>query len=105
MWSPQPKTQRRVMKLRYSPYDDNPTAATVAVRTCEVSLLSCKDIFLVPYSTLRSTAVAILYLSLRLRWRQWDYRHMGCSSLSNIEASLVSVILLALVRDCSPRKT
>jgi len=45
MWSPLPKAQRHIMPLRYSPYDDTPTAATVAVTTCGVSLLSCKNIF------------------------------------------------------------
>jgi hypothetical protein len=107
MWSPLPKTQWRIMILRYSPYDDTPTAATVAVTTCGVSLLSCKkkNFVVVPYYTLRSMAVAIFYLLLRLRWQQWDYRHMGCSDLSNIEAILVLVILLALLKDCSHWKT
>jgi hypothetical protein len=45
MWSPQPKTQRRVKTLRYSPCNDTPNAATVTVTTCGVSLLSSKNIF------------------------------------------------------------
>jgi hypothetical protein len=40
-------------------------------------------------------AVAILYLSLQLRWRHGEYRHMVCSDLSNTEGNLVLVILLA----------
>ncbi len=43
-----PKTQSRVMALRYSQYDDTPTAATVAVTTCGISLLSWKNIFYAP---------------------------------------------------------
>ncbi len=33
------------MTLRYSPCDDTPTAATIAVTTGGVSLLICKNIF------------------------------------------------------------
>ncbi len=46
---------------------------------------------------MRYMVIARLYLSLQLRWRHWEYRHMACSDLSNIQANLVSVILLALL--------
>ncbi len=48
--------------------------------------------------------IARLCLSLQLRWRHWEYRHMACSDLSNIQANLVLVILLALLVDCSHQK-
>ncbi len=38
MWSPLPKTQRRIKTLRHSPCNDTPNAAIVAVTTCGVSL-------------------------------------------------------------------
>ena len=45
MWNALPKTRRLiVVKLRYSPCDDTPDAATVAVTACRVSLLSSKNI-------------------------------------------------------------
>ncbi len=49
MWSPLPKTQRRIKTLRHSPCDDTPYAATatVAVRTCGLWLLGSKNIFFV----------------------------------------------------------
>ncbi len=31
-----------------------------------------------------STAVAILHLSLHLRWWQWDFLHMGCGAMSQV---------------------
>ncbi len=47
MWSPLPKTQRRVKTLRHIPCDDTPNSATIAVMTCGVSLISSKNIFFV----------------------------------------------------------
>jgi hypothetical protein len=47
MWSPLPKTQRRVNPLCHSPCDNTPNAATVDVTTCGVSLLSSKKLFFV----------------------------------------------------------
>ncbi len=46
MWSALPKTQRRVVTLRYSLCEDTPIAATVALTTGGVSFLICKNIFL-----------------------------------------------------------
>jgi hypothetical protein len=45
MWRALQNSQRRVVTLRYSPCDDTPTAATVAITTGGVSLLICKYIF------------------------------------------------------------
>ncbi len=45
IWIPLPKTQRRVKTLRHRLHGDTPTAATVAVTTSRVALLSCKNIF------------------------------------------------------------
>ncbi len=42
MWSPLPKTQRRIKLLCQSPCDDTPNAATIAVTTCGVLLVSSK---------------------------------------------------------------
>ena len=53
-----------------------------------------KYCFLFLYSTVRYMVIARLCLSLQLRWRHWEYRHMACSDLSNIQANLVSFILL-----------
>jgi hypothetical protein len=68
MWSVLPKTQRPVVTLRYSPCDDTPTAAPVALATGGVSLVFATNLqkifFFFPYSPLRYTAVAILHLSL-----------------------------------------
>jgi hypothetical protein len=47
MWSPLPKTQRRVKTLRLSPCDDTPNATPVAVTTYGVSLINSKNIFFV----------------------------------------------------------
>jgi hypothetical protein len=47
MWSALPKTQRRVVTLRYSPCDNTPSAAMVALMTGEVFILICKNIFFV----------------------------------------------------------
>jgi hypothetical protein len=47
MWSPLPKTQRRIKMLCHSPCKDTPYAANVAVTTCGVSLLSSKNIVFV----------------------------------------------------------
>jgi hypothetical protein len=93
------------MTLRYSPHADTPTATTVAVTKCGVLLLSCKSIFF----------GSILHLAVHGRSDtlcRYIYGGgsgiivtMGCSDLSNIEANLVSVILLVLLKDCSPWKT
>jgi hypothetical protein len=53
MWSPLPKSQRRIKTLRHSPCGDTPIAPTAAVTTDGVSLLVPKILFLFPYSTLR----------------------------------------------------
>jgi hypothetical protein len=39
MWSALPRTQKRVVTLRYSPCDDTPAAATAPVTTDEIALL------------------------------------------------------------------
>ncbi len=44
MWSPLPKTQRRIKTLRHSPCDNTPNAATIDLTTCGVSLLSSNNI-------------------------------------------------------------
>ncbi len=79
-----PKTQRRIVTLSYSPFDNTSTAATVALTTGGVLQ---KYSFLFPHSPLRSTAVAILHLSLQLRWRHchWEFRYMGCSTLLSFQ--------------------
>ncbi len=63
-----------------------------------------KYCFLSSYSTVRYMAIAKLCLSLQLRWRHWEYRHRSCSDLLNIQANLVSAILLALLVYCCHRK-
>jgi hypothetical protein len=47
-----------------------------------------KYCFLFSYSTVRSMAIARLCLSLQLQWRHWEYRHLACSDLSNIQETL-----------------
>ncbi len=47
LWSVLPKTQRHAMTLLYSPCDDSPTAAIVAVTPGGVSLLISKNILFV----------------------------------------------------------
>jgi hypothetical protein len=74
MRSALPKTQKCFVTLRYSPCDNTPTAATVAVTASGVSLFICNNNLFFPNSPLRYTAVAILQLSLQLQWRQWKYR-------------------------------
>ncbi len=55
-----------------------------------------KYCFLSSYSTVRYLAIARLCLLLQLRWRPWEYRHMACSDLSNIQANLGPGPLLAI---------
>jgi hypothetical protein len=85
MWSALPKTQRRV-KLRYSPRDDTPTAATLAVTTGRVSLIICKQFFCfgTPVHSRSDTPPVV---TATVPWWQKLYRHMGCSDLSNIGPS------------------
>ncbi len=47
-----------------------------------------KYCFLFSYSTVRYMAIARLCLSLQLRWRHWEYHHLACSDLSNIQETL-----------------
>ncbi len=68
MWSALRKTQRRVVTLRYSPCDDTPTAATLALTTGVVTATNLQEHFFSfltpPYDI--CTAAAILHLSLQL---------------------------------------
>ncbi len=65
MWSVPPESQRCVVTLCYSPCDDTTTPTGGESLIIWKSILFC---FLVPYSPLRYTAIAILHLSLRLQW-------------------------------------
>ncbi len=47
-----------------------------------------KYCFLFSYSTVRYMAIARLCKSLQLRWRHWEYRHLACRDLSNIQETL-----------------
>jgi hypothetical protein len=56
-----------------------------------------KYCILFSYSTVRYMAKARLCLSLQLRWRHWEYRHMACSDLSNIQEQLLQAVAEQLI--------
>ncbi len=64
--------------------DDTLTADTVAVTTGGLALYGRES-----QGGVRKQKriyfcklVAILHMSSKLRWRQWEYRHMGCNAMS-----------------------
>jgi hypothetical protein len=68
-WSALPRPQKRVLTLRYSPCTATPPAATAPVTTVDNTTNFRKYSFLFPNSPLQYKVVAILPLSLQLRWR------------------------------------
>ncbi len=83
------------MTLRDSPCGDTSNGATVAVMTCDVSLLMeiKNNIFL--------KFVAELHVLSQLGCQSLTYSHVGCCATSNIGAHLVLASLVALLVVCS----
>jgi hypothetical protein len=74
--------------LRDNPCDGTPTADTVAVMTGGVIAPDLqKYTFCFHNLAVHGRSDTLQYLSLQLRWRQWEYHHMGYRDLSNNGAS------------------
>jgi hypothetical protein len=68
---------------RYRPCDGTPNAATVAVTTGRVSLSPCTELWSMKIKKRYFwNSVAVLCLSLKIRWSHWEYRHMAGSAMS-----------------------